>query len=88
MFVNNVFLYGDLDHVMYMDQPKGFESLEYPNHVCKLKEALYGLKQSSRAWFGKTGKFLEAKGIVSTSFDTSLFTIVKGNKVVVVLVYM
>ncbi|GJW44936.1 retrovirus-related pol polyprotein from transposon TNT 1-94 [Tanacetum coccineum] len=33
---------------MYVQQPPGFESSEFPNHVCKLDKALYGLKQASR----------------------------------------
>lgn len=59
MDVSNAFLYGDLDRVIYMDQPDGFVNKETPKYVCKLKKALYGLKQSPRAWFGKIGEFLE-----------------------------
>ncbi|GJZ01054.1 retrovirus-related pol polyprotein from transposon TNT 1-94 [Tanacetum coccineum] len=36
---------------VYVQQPLGFESSEFPNHVCKLDKALYGLKQSPRAWY-------------------------------------
>ncbi|GKC15396.1 retrovirus-related pol polyprotein from transposon TNT 1-94, partial [Tanacetum coccineum] len=32
-----------------VQQPLGFESSEFPNHVCKLGKALYGLKQAPRA---------------------------------------
>nr|GEW94398.1 retrovirus-related Pol polyprotein from transposon TNT 1-94 [Tanacetum cinerariifolium] len=34
---------------VYVQRPPGFESSEYPNHVCKLDKALYGLKQVPRA---------------------------------------
>lgn len=56
--VKNAFLYGELDKEIFMEQPPGFESQEYPNHVCKLKKALYGLKQAPRAWYGKLAPFL------------------------------
>lgn len=40
----NAFLYGDLDHVIHMEQPMGFVSETHPNYICKLMKALYGLK--------------------------------------------
>lgn len=88
MDVSKTFLYGDLDHVIHMEQPMGFESTKYPNYVCKLKKALYGLKQSPRAWFGKIVEFLEHNGFIITTDDASLFVKTIGDKVAVVLVYV
>ena len=58
MNVKNVFLHGELDREIYMDQPIGFQSRDHPKHVCKLRKALYGLKQAPRAWYGKIAEFL------------------------------
>nr|GFA73755.1 hypothetical protein [Tanacetum cinerariifolium] len=36
---------------VYVYQPEGFIDVDYPSHVYKLKKALYGLEQASRAWY-------------------------------------
>ncbi|GKC49797.1 retrovirus-related pol polyprotein from transposon TNT 1-94 [Tanacetum coccineum] len=49
MDVKSGFLNGKLKEEIYVKQPPGFESSEFPNYVCKLDKTLYGLKQAPRA---------------------------------------
>nr|GEW30388.1 retrovirus-related Pol polyprotein from transposon TNT 1-94 [Tanacetum cinerariifolium] len=51
MDVKSAFLNGKILEDVYVQQPPGFESSEFPNHVCKLDKALYGLKQAPKAWY-------------------------------------
>nr|GEX23130.1 hypothetical protein [Tanacetum cinerariifolium] len=50
MDVKTTFLNGRLDEDIYMEQPEGYVNPKYPNDVCKLQRAIYGLKQASRQW--------------------------------------
>nr|GEY86639.1 hypothetical protein [Tanacetum cinerariifolium] len=49
MDVKIVFLNGILKEEVYVGQPPGFVSKQYPDHVYVLDKALYGLKQAPRA---------------------------------------
>jgi hypothetical protein len=48
MYVKSAFLNGPIKEELYVEQPSGFESEKYPNHVYKLHKSLYGLKQALR----------------------------------------
>ncbi|GJX26140.1 retrovirus-related pol polyprotein from transposon TNT 1-94 [Tanacetum coccineum] len=43
---------------VYVGQPPGFVSKQYPDHVYALDKALYGLKQAPRAWYDVLSEFL------------------------------
>ncbi|GJY26689.1 retrovirus-related pol polyprotein from transposon TNT 1-94 [Tanacetum coccineum] len=49
MDVKTAFLNGELYEVVYVSQLKGFVDQDKPNHVYRLKKALYGLKHAPHA---------------------------------------
>ena len=51
--MKNAFLNGELEEEVYMDLPPDFDLEQKNGKVCRLKKLLYGLKQSSRAWFDR-----------------------------------
>jgi hypothetical protein len=46
MDVKTIFLNGEIEEEIYIEQPDGFVIYEKESHVCRLKKALYGLKQA------------------------------------------
>ena len=58
MNVKSAFLNGHINELMYVEQPPGFEDVKKPNHVYKLRKALYGLKKAPRAWYERLRDFL------------------------------
>jgi ATP-binding cassette subfamily B (MDR/TAP) protein 1 len=49
--VKTGFLHGELEEVIYMDQPEGFVVPGKENLIYRLKKSLYGLKQSPTQWY-------------------------------------
>ncbi|GJT15368.1 retrovirus-related pol polyprotein from transposon TNT 1-94 [Tanacetum coccineum] len=69
MDVKTAFLNGIRKEEVYVGQPPGFVSKQYPNHVYALDKALYGLKQAPRAWYGVLSKFLIDSGFQKADGD-------------------
>nr|GEX15735.1 hypothetical protein [Tanacetum cinerariifolium] len=58
-----------LKEEVYVDQPPGFVSKQYPDHVYALDKALYGLKQAPRAWYDVLLQFLIDSGFQKDHTD-------------------
>ncbi|CAA7036431.1 unnamed protein product [Microthlaspi erraticum] len=61
--VNNAFLQGTLTDEVYMSQPPGFVDRDWPHTVCRLRKAIYDLKQAPRAWYVELRNYLVYVGL-------------------------
>ncbi|GKC73469.1 retrovirus-related pol polyprotein from transposon TNT 1-94, partial [Tanacetum coccineum] len=67
---------------VYVSQPDGFVDLENPNHVYKLKKAIYGLKLAPRAWYDLLSSFLQSQEFSKGMVDPTLFVKREGKDIV------
>lgn len=68
-----------------MEPPLG---LNVKDKVCKLKRALYGLKQSPRAWFRRFSNFMKNIGYVQSDADHTLFVKRQKKNITTLIVYV
>jgi hypothetical protein len=73
---------------VYIEQTQGFEVEDRKTHVCKLKKALYRLKQSPRAWYGRIDSFLTSLGFTKSKVDPNLYFKVMNDEPVILLLYV
>ncbi|GKV42069.1 hypothetical protein SLEP1_g49517 [Rubroshorea leprosula] len=59
-----------------------------PNKVCRLQRALYGLKQSPRAWYAKFSAIMSELGFTSSPHDTTFFIRKTARGMVLLLLYV
>ena len=76
------FLQGDLKEDIYMQMPENVGTKK----VCKLKKAIYGLKQSGREWNIKLCSFLKSYGLENSKVDPCIY--LNSNKTLVVAIYV
>nr|GEZ90746.1 ribonuclease H-like domain-containing protein [Tanacetum cinerariifolium] len=62
MDVKSAFLYGTINEEVYVMQPPGFQDPKFPDRVYKVENAMYGLYQTPRAWYGTFSKYLLDNG--------------------------
>ena len=59
-----------------------------PNHVCRLKKAIYGLKQTPRAWYTALKNAILQLGFSNSKADSSLFIYNQRSTLCYFLVYV
>jgi transposase InsO family protein len=85
--VKTAFLNGELEEEIYMQQPLGYQEGK-PGTVCRLRKALYGLRQAPRAWHERLKQELEGMGFTASGADPGLYTAQVQGTIVYVLVYV
>ncbi|GKF55153.1 retrovirus-related pol polyprotein from transposon TNT 1-94, partial [Tanacetum coccineum] len=88
MDVKTAFLNGILREEVYVSQPDGFVDQDNPNHVYKLKKALYGSKQAHHAWDDLLSKFLLSHEFSKGTVDPTLFIRRQGKDLLLVQFYV
>lgn len=88
MDVKTTFLNGVIEEEVYIEQPEGFETHEKKYRVCRLKKALYGLKEATREWYGRIDGYLEKMGFVKSDADPNLYYLVVENEPLILVLYV
>ena len=73
MDVKTVFLNGELEEEIYMEQPEGFVASGQENKVCKLVKSLYGLKQAPKQWHQKFDQAMLESGFKINECDKCVY---------------
>lgn len=86
--VKNAFLHRELREKVYMDPPSGFSQNFSQGEVCRLHKALYRLKQSPRAWFGRFTVVMKKHGYKQSNSDHTLFIKRRGTLITCLIIYV
>lgn len=86
--VPTAFLNGDIDECVFMEIPVNSNFKNCENKVLRLKRAIYGLKQSARAWYIKVESSLLKIGFKKSKYEPCLFMKCHNNVKVYVAVFV
>src|SRR6266404_1438524 len=90
MDVKSAFLNGVLEEEIYMEQPQGFITTGQETKVCRLRKAIYGLKQASCAWNLQFHGVLVGLGFKRTHSDAGFYVCnqKEGDGPLIVILYV
>ena len=58
------------------------------SYVCKLKKALYGIKQAPIAWYGRINGILMSLGFTKSKADSNLYYKIEVDGLMILLLYV
>lgn len=87
--IKNAYVNSELEEVVYMEQPQGFEEGDKRELVCKLNKSLYGLKQSGNKWNKCLNEILTKKlGFRRLKTESCIYVKGSGKELVILAVYV
>ncbi|GKE48342.1 retrovirus-related pol polyprotein from transposon TNT 1-94, partial [Tanacetum coccineum] len=87
-YVKTAFLNDILLEEVYVSQPNGFVDPENPNHMYKLKTALYWLKQAPCAWYKLLSSYLLSQNFSKGAVDPTFFIRREGKDILLLQIYV
>jgi hypothetical protein len=88
MDVKSAFINGDLKEEVYVRQPPGFAVSRQEGKVLRLRKALYGLLQASRAWNAKLDSTLKEMGFQQSVHEVAVYRRGREYSVLLVGIYI
>jgi hypothetical protein len=88
MNVKTDFLNGFIEEEVYIEQRQGFEVCERESHVCIMRKALYGMKQSPKAWYSHINSYLLQMGFEKSDVDPNLSYIIRDEDMFILILYV
>ena len=71
-----------------MNIPPGYTVTSGKETACRLQRALYGLKQSPRAWFGRLSSAMKKYGFQQSNSNHTIFLKHRSGKITALIVYV
>ena len=83
-----VFLNGDLEEEIYMEQAEGFSAPGQERKVCRLLKSLYGLIQAPKQWYEKFDNVMLSHGFKINECDKCVYVKDDEHGYVIVCLYI
>lgn len=82
------FLNAVIKEEVYIKKIECFETFDWESHLCRLKRALYSLKQAPCSWYTRIKSDLTYFGFTKSEVDANLYHILVEGKFIIIVLYV
>ena len=79
---------GYLEEEVYMIQPEGYTSKEFPEKVYRLQRSIYGLKQASRSWNMRFDEEIRSYNFIKNEDEPCVYKKISGSTITFLVLYV